>query len=510
MSFDAHAGDLTLAIAGAGAMGQGIAQIAAQAGLRVLLFDAQPGMAAKACEAVGRALTTLVDKGRLAADAAVAAMQRIRAVDELAAFAPAALVVEAIVEQLAAKQQLFRELERIVTADCVLATNTSSLSVTEIAAACERPQRVAGFHFFNPVPLMKIVEVIDGVRTDRAVGDALLALGCRLGHSAVRAKDTPGFIVNHAGRGYGTEALRLLGEDVAPPAVIDDILREQAGFRLGPFELLDLTGLDVSVPVMESIYRQYFDEPRYRPSPLGAQRRAAGLLGRKSGEGFYRYDNGRAVAAAAAAVPVLQSLPVWIDRSDAEWGAAAVRLFADLEATIERGERPSPQAVCVVTPAGEDVTSCCAREGLDPRRTIGIDLLVQSPRRRTLMLSPLTASDVRDAAHALLAADGARVSIVRDSSGLVVQRVLAMIVNIGCDIAQQGIASPADIDRAVTLGLGYPHGPLTWGDRLGAARVLHILERMLALSGDPRYRPSPWLRRRARLGVSLTTAEPAL
>ena len=187
------------------------------------------------------------------------------------------------------KQKLFAELEGVVQADCVLVTNTSSLSVTAIAAALKRPAQFAGYHFFNPVPLMKVVEVIAGLKTDPAVCVQLTAFAKAMGHTPVQAQDTPGFIVNHAGRGYGTEALRIVNEGVADFATIDRILRDQVGFKLGPFELFDLTALDVSHPVMESIYNQYYQEPRYRPSVITAQRLAGGVVGKKVGEGFYKY-----------------------------------------------------------------------------------------------------------------------------------------------------------------------------------------------------------------------------
>lgn len=505
--FDPDSDKLAIAVVGTGAMGRGIAQIAAQAGITVLLHDALAGAAAKAREGLAATFETLRSKGKLSDVEAQAAAARLQVVAGTAELAPAALVVEAIVEDLAVKRALFAELEAIVAPDCVLATNTSSLSVTAIAAGCARPERVVGFHFFNPVPLMKIVEVIDGVRGAREVGDAMMALSRRMGHVPVRAKDTPGFIVNHAGRGYGTEALRLLGENVAEPRVIDAVLREQAGFRLGPFELLDLTGLDVSVPVMESIYHQYFEEPRFRPSPLAAQRRVAGLLGRKTGEGWYRYADGRAQPEPEAAPPAARPASVWLSPAHPTLARRAHALLASLGAAPEPGARPSEEALCIVTPLGEDVTQCCAHESLDATRCVGLDMLFPNDRRRSLMRSPLTSAAMLDAAHGLLASDGARVSILRDSAGLVAQRVVATIVNIACDIAQQGIAEPGDIDRAVTLGLGYPQGPLAWGDELGAATVLEVLNKLHVLSGDPRYRASPWLRRRAALGVSLLTPE---
>ncbi|MEO8123649.1 MAG: 3-hydroxyacyl-CoA dehydrogenase, partial [Burkholderiales bacterium] len=472
MTFDATSKNLSIAIVGTGAMGRGIAQIAAQAGITVLMHDALEGAAVKARDALAKTFDTLRQKGRMSDDAVRDAMQRLQPVERIAQLAGAALVIEAIVEDLEVKRALFRELEAIVTPQCVLATNTSSLSVTAIAAGCAQPQRVVGFHFFNPVPLMKVVEVIDGVRGAPEVGDAMIALARRMGHLPVRAKDTPGFIVNHAGRGYGTEALRLLGENVAAPHVIDAVLREQAGFRLGPFELLDLTGLDVSVPVMESIYHQYFEEPRYRPSPLAAQRRVAGLLGRKTGEGYYRYVDGRAVPVPQAEAPGARPSSVWVSKARPALAERARELLATLGVTPEAGARPSDSALCIVTLLGDDVSECCVSEGLDATRCIGLDMLFDNDRHRSLVLSPLTTPAARDAAHGLLASDKARVSVLRDSAGAVAQRVVATIVNIGCDIAQQGIAAPEDIDRAVTLGLGYPHGPLAWGDRLGAATVL--------------------------------------
>lgn len=507
MTFDANSSNLRIAIVGTGAMGRGIAQIASQAGITVLMFDALEGAAAKARDALGKTFDTLRQKGRMKDEAVDAAMQRLQPVERIAQLADAALVIEAIVEDLDVKRALFRDLEAVVGPDCVLATNTSSLSVTAIAAGCARPQRVVGFHFFNPVPLMKVVEVIDGVRGAPEVGDAMILLARRMGHEPVRAKDTPGFIVNHAGRGYGTEALRLLGENVAPAHVIDAVLREQAGFKLGPFELLDLTGLDVSVPVMESIYHQYFEEPRYRPSPLASQRRVAGLLGRKTGEGYYRYADGRAVPVPQTEAPAARPASVWVSNARPALAERARELFVKLGVKPESGARPSEAALCFVMLLGDDVTQCCVHEALHPARTVGLDMLFDNERHRSLILSPRTSSTARDAAHGLLASDKAGVSVLRDSSGAVAQRVVATIVNIGCDIAQQGIAAPADIDRAVTLGLGYPHGPLAWGDRLGAATVLEILANMHAQSGDPRYRASPWLRRRAALGMSLLTPE---
>jgi 3-hydroxybutyryl-CoA dehydrogenase len=511
MSVDIQSPSLCLGIVGTGAMGRGIAQIAAQAGIRVLLFDALHGAAANARETVVGTLAKLADKGRISADALAAATARLEVVRNLDELASAQVIVEAIVENLDVKKQLFQQLEDIIGADCILATNTSSLSVTSIAAACKRPERVAGFHFFNPVPLMKIVEVIDGLLTAPWAADALLALGGRMGHTAVRAKDTPGFIVNHAGRGFVTEALRVLGEGIADFREVDCIMREAAGFRMGPFELMDLTGLDVSQPVMESIYHQYYQEARYRPSPIAAQRLTGGLLGRKTGRGFYDYADGKAVAIPSMAPPAALPGRVWVSQTHPEWADRLRDITAAAGVAVESDYVPGSDALCIVTPLGADVTTSCVQQGLDPQRTVGIDCLFGTTAgkgaRRSLMSTPLTTPAMRDAAHALFAADGTPVSMIRDSAGFVAQRIVACIVNIGCDIAQQRIASPADIDSAVRLGLGYPHGPLAFGDALGARNVLAVLETMQDFYGDPRYRPSPWLKRRALLGVSLLTEE---
>ncbi|MFC5299932.1 3-hydroxyacyl-CoA dehydrogenase [Azospira restricta] len=492
----------TLGVVGAGAMGRGIAQIAAQAGCRVLLCDVRDGAAAEARTAVVAQWGRLVEKGRLSAEAAAAAGGRLEVVDGLPPLAAADLVVEAIVENLDAKRALFRQLDDIVRPDCVLATNTSSLSVTAIAAGTADPARVAGFHFFNPVPLMKVVEVVAGALTgDRAL-ELLATLAGEWGHAPVRAADTPGFIVNHAGRGYVTEALAMLRDGVADVATIDAILRDAAGFKLGPFELLDLTGLDVSHPVMESIYRQYYDDPRYRPSPIAAQRLAAGLLGRKSGRGFYRYDGGANPAPALPAAPAWTG-PVWVGNAQPDAADAARALLHKLGVRVEGGIRPSESALIVVTPLGSDVSACVAGEGLDALRTVGLDTLLPLARRRTLMRSPATDPAVAAQAQALFSADGVPASLIDDSAGFVAQRTLATIVNIGCEIVQQRVCSPADLDRAVELGLGYPQGPLAWGDALGAGRVLAILRALQVRTGDMRYRPSLWLVRRAELGMSL-------
>lgn len=500
-----------IGVVGAGVMGRGIVQIAAVAGLAVRLHDTREGAAEAARDFVAGMLARAAEKGRMTAADAEAATARISLAGSLDELAGCPVIVEAIVEALEPKRALFAALEGIADGTTILASNTSSLSVTDIASGCARPQRVAGFHFFNPVPLMKLVEVIPGERTDPAVAAWLTALGQRLGHRAVRAADTPGFLVNHAGRGYVTEALRILSEGIAAPADIDRILRDAAGFPMGPFQLLDLTGLDVSHPVMESIYRQFFHEPRFRPVPETARRVAAGLLGRKSGEGFYAYRDGRPVVPEEAPSGAPCPARIWVGGEEAD---AGLRLAGWLHAgvaglIVETGDRPSADALCLVTPLGTDATTEAVSGGLDPARTVAVDMLSGLKGRITLMATPATRPEIAEGARALFAAAGLPATVIGDSPGFVVQRVLACIVNIGCEIAQQRIATPGDIDAAVTIGLGYPKGPLALGDSLGAETVHTILQRLHAATGDPRYRPSLWLRRRAMLNLPLATPDRA-
>jgi 3-hydroxybutyryl-CoA dehydrogenase len=503
----------TVGIVGSGAMGRGIAQIAALGGLTVRLFDTNPQAVFAARDYLSDTLNKLVAKGKLQEAEAHAALGRIQAAGFTSELADCDVVIEAIVEKLDVKRELFRELEAVVGAQCILASNTSSLSITAIAAGCSQPERVVGFHFFNPVPLMKVVEVIDGLRGDPSAGDALMELARQMGHTPVRAKDMPGFIVNHAGRGMNTEGLRIASEGVASFVDIDRIMREQAGFRLGPFELLDLTALDVSHPVMESIYHQFYEEPRFKPSPITGTRLAGGLIGRKTGEGFYQYVDGKQQMPAEAPAPTELPRRVWVSRSSAQAREEVFSLIAKMGAavTIDTGNTPAPDSLIVVTPLGHDASTAAVAERLDATRVVAIDTLfpLQDAARRTIMTTPATTRAARETAHALFSSDGVPVTVIRDSTGFVAQRVVATIVNIACDIAQQRIATPEDIDLAVMLGLGYPRGPLALGDALGATTILTILRNMQGVLGDPRYRPSPWLIRRAQLGLSLTFEEDA-
>lgn len=500
-------GDLTLGVIGTGAMGRGIAQIMAAGGLKVLMFDATEGAAEAGRAFAERMILRAAEKGSITDENADASVGRLSVVGSLSDLAPCDVIVEAVIENLDIKRKVFGELEGIVGEDAILATNTSSLSVTAIAAELEHPGRMAGFHFFNPVPLMKVVEIVEGLETSQGTCDALSAIARRAGHEPVRAKDTPGFLVNHAGRGLNTEGVRIVSEGIADFAGIDDLLREGGpGFRMGPFELMDTTGLDVSHPVMESIYEQFYQEPRFRPGPLTRQRAIGGLHGRKTGRGFYRYDDNKKVVPTVPPAPTDLPDAVWISSAELEGRAVLIDAVGDA-IEIDDGKTPSTRSLCLFTPIGLDATTCAVAENIEAERAFAVDTLFGLDGRRTLMTSPVSDPDLRDQVHALLATGDHPVTVIHDSAGFVNQRVVAIVVNIACDIAQQRIAIPEDIDKAVRLGLGYPKGPLAMGDAVGPARLLQVLEAMQAFYGDPRYRPSPWLKRRALLGLSLLTPE---
>lgn len=495
----------SIALIGTGAMGMGIAQIAAQAGLEVRLYDNKEGAAESGLMKLQETLEKLCKKGKFTEDDLKNTLARFKILNKINEVAGVDLVVEAIVENLEIKQNLFKQLEDIVSEETILASNTSSLSITEIASILKYQERMVGFHFFNPVPLMKIVEVIAGLATDEQVIIKLLNLAKRMGHFGVRTKDTPGFIVNHAGRAFGTEALKILGEKVAAVSEIDRILRNGAGFRMGPLELFDLTALDVSHPVMESIFNQYYQEDRYRPSPITRQMLAGKKVGRKVGEGFYKYQNGQKTneEPVQIAPTITHYDSIWIGADYEKDKDILFNYIQGLGLSVDTAEEPNTDSLIILATYGEDTTTAALRFGVDTERAVSIDMLTDFNNHRTLMPAINTRKDYIDQAHALFSKNDHDVSVIAESIGFVSQRVLAMIVNLACDMAQQEIATVSDIDKAVKLGLGYPYGPISWGDLLGADRILLILDRMLVNTGDQRYRPSPWLQRRARLNLSL-------
>jgi len=492
-------------------MGAGIAEVAASHGHPVLVYDINADAISRAIDGIRGRLESRVARGKLGAHDAEQTLQRLVPVTDIHSLAVADLVIEAASEQMAVKKALFTQLAEICPAKTLLTSNTSSISITAIAADLHHPERVAGLHFFNPAPVMKLVEVVRGERSDPQVIERLIKLAEEAGHFPAITPDTPGFLVNHAGRAYSTEAQRILAEGIADAEQIDRILRDGPGFRMGPFELLDLTGLDVSHAVMESVYQQFYQDPRYTPSYQAAQRVAAGLLGRKSGQGYYRYDNGQQMRTPAPALePVSVDRPFWLDSQDAELRGWLAALLGQTGAQLESGETPSERAICLITPLGEDASSMIARLGLPAARCVAYDLFSDRERRHVLMRTPALDPALEAQARQALGGDGVPVEVINDSPGFVSQRVVASIINLGCEIAQKGIADPHTLDRAITLALGYPKGPLGFAEHYGAARVLAILEAMQACyGGEARYRPSPWLRRRVQLALPLSAPERA-
>ncbi len=509
MPFDANKKDMTIAVIGTGTMGRGIVQVSAAGGMHVIAFDEKPGGAQAAKDFIGKMLDRHVEKGQMPAEGARAAMDRITVASSLAECAKADVIVEAVFERLDIKQELFEKLDAISPPSTIIASNTSSLPVTAIAARTKHPERCAGMHFFNPVPLMRLVEVIPGLKTEKWVSDALMIIGRRMTREPVLCVDSPGFLVNHIGRGLGPETQRILLEGIATHDEIDRILTGAPGFRMGPFTLGDMVGIDVGNAAMASMYEQFFHEPAYAPTPLMALRAAGGMYGQKTGSGWYTYKDGKKIEPPQKAMPAARPKSVWVRPSDHNQDLQ--NPFLDYLKTtgveIERGAAPSKDALIIITPVGYDLTTAVNDLKYDGARCVAVDVLFGLKGPRTLMVSPATDPHYRDMAHGLLGHDGQAVVVINDSPGFVAQRAVAAIINVGCNVAQRGVGVPADIDKGAKLGLGYPFGPIEWGDRIGPKRVLFILERLQAFYKEPRYRPSPWLKRRVMLGLPLSAPE---
>lgn len=493
----------TLGVVGAGAMGAGIAQAALTAGLRVILHDSSAAALAKARGEVHARLARLAAKGQITPGAAAEAEGRLTLTERLQELAPAQIVIEAIVERLDAKQQLFAALEGVVSADTVLATNTSSFSVAAIGRDCRHRERICGLHFFYPAPLMRLVEVVRAADTAERATQRALELAERLGKTAVRVKDVPGFLVNLLGRAYVTEALHIQHEGVASVATIDRIMREAADFRMGPFELMDFTGIDVNFPATQAVYEGFQHDPRLKTTMLHESLFTAGRLGRKTGRGFHDYGEGRVSPPADNDGPA--SAPAGSPPVTA-WVAEEAHGFARLADCGVRLVAADQAEVLLVSPAGEDAATIAARLRLDPARVVAVDFLGMEKSSLTLMAAVGGEAAARRLASFLRGA-GLSVAVIKDSPGFVAPRILAMIVNLACEIAQLGIGSPQDIDIAMRLGQNYPRGPFEWGEWLGPKRVHDMLRQMQEITGSDRYRPSLWLRRRALLGLPLREAQ---
>jgi 3-hydroxybutyryl-CoA dehydrogenase len=513
MSVDLRRADVL--VVGAGIMGVGIAQVAAQAGHVVQLFDMREGAAADGKRKLGTTFDTLVGKGKLDAATASATLARVRPIGTLAEATGAALVVEAIVEQLDAKRALFRQLEGIVDARCVLATNTSSISVTAIANGLQQPGRLVGMHFFNPVPLMKLVEVVSGLHTDAAVADAIFELSGAWGKTPVHTKSTPGFIVNRIARPYYAETLALLIERAAEPQVLDACLKA-AGFRMGPCELMDLIGHDTNFAVTNSVYEANFFDKRYVPSLVQRELVDGGLLGRKSGRGFYRYPAGVPVLPVAVHEapdtareitvhgegPIANLLEAAAARAlDAQgWGPARARRSGFTGLAID-GAR-------LVLTDGRTAAEMAASLGVADVAVFDRPLQLPPAAGSALAyaVAPQAGAAWRAQAAAWLAALGFAPLPLADAPGLVVARTIAMLINEAADAVLQGVCSEGGADAAMKLGVNYPAGPFEWLTGWSAHEIVALLDTLDAHYRGERYRASPWLRGRAGATHATTRA----
>lgn len=479
-------------VVGAGAMGSGIAQAALAAGFQVILFDQNQDAMSVVAASIMKRLESEADKGRLDRQVASSSRDRLKLGGSLAEFRGADVVIEAIVERLDAKRELFLALEKATSEACVLASNTSSLSIASIARGCAHRDRICGMHFFNPVPVMRLVEIVRGPDTSSETLAIAHNLANCLGKTAIDVADAPGFLVNLGGRAYVTEALHLVQEGATDTATIDMIMREGCGFRMGPFELMDLTGIDVNLPVTKMIYDGYQHEPRLKTTYLHQLMVEAGRFGRKTGIGFNSYDS-EAVKRSGQSIRAGGSSPF----------NAALKTGPRLSSALAASGLvdSSASGVILIEPLGEDATSVCFREGLDPMRVVAIDASGIDRNVLTIMAPP-GADQVLNDVRAWLEDGGYLVVVISDTPGFVAQRILAMIANLGCEIAQMRLAVPDDIDRAMELGLNYPEGPLALADRLGLSDVHRTLSNLQAVTGSDRYRPSLWLRQRFMLGLS--------
>ena len=507
----------TIGVIGAGTMGAGIAQLAAQSGATTMLYDAFPAGLLKGVAHIESALARQVERGRLAAEESELIRGRINPVDTLAQLAPCEIVIEAAPERLELKLELFTQLAAVVSEQCVIATNTSSLSVTEIAAGVPIPGRVVGLHFFNPAPVMKLVEVVAGEESSPAARASARAVGVAMGKRVIDAADVAGFLVNRCNRPFSLEALRLLEERVATTDQIDRIARLGGGFRMGPFELMDLIGIETNHAVAESLYRASYGEPRYQPSAIQARMVASGKLGRKTGRGWYDYGEPGSTSAQRTVDPELPTagggegrlLVVTGTLPVARELAAAAAAAGFTVATEASGSEPWLTVSCDGTPA-DGPRARLLHDGslhqLDPGAA-GFHLLAPLAATKLIEVTATALTDpvASDRLAQLGAALGLHVEPVNDAPGLVLGRIVCQLINEAAFLIGAGNGNPADVDAGLELGVNHPRGPVAWSQALSLAHVVAVLDALHRESGEPRYRVAPLLRSRAAVGASLGT-----
>jgi 3-hydroxybutyryl-CoA dehydrogenase len=500
-----------VAVVGSGTMGAGIAQVAAGRGHPVILYDARPDAVSTAIQGIRQNFQKLASKGKISGDSAESAAQGLRAASTLGDLRGAPIVIEAIVEELEAKRQLFGELENLVDANCIFATNTSSLSISAIAASLHRPQRLVGMHFFNPAPVMQLVEIIGGLATDAQVISTARATASAWGKWAVVAKSTPGFIVNRVARAYYGEALVLLAEQAADPATLDAVMREAGGFPMGPFELMDLIGLDIGLAVSQSLFHAYFGDARFRPSVIQQEMVRAGYLGRKAARGFYRYDQSAEKPQPQTEQPARKPKRASLPLSGTLAPALAERLAPSELTVIYRDHLAEDQdwievddAILTVTD-GRTATQVARETGRLNSVTVDLALDYRKATRIAVAKAEGCTESAYGSVVGLLQSAGYLVSRIKDVPGMAVMRTLSMLANEAADVVNQGVATVADVDTAMRKGVNYPQGPLAWADTLGLPAVEKVLRNLAGHYGGERYRVSSKIQHLVWAGKTITS-----
>jgi 3-hydroxybutyryl-CoA dehydrogenase len=457
-----------IGVVGAGTMGAGIAQIACLGGIETHLHDPAPEALEAGERRLREGLAKGTERGRWSESEAEVAGTRLRVSRLLEDLKRCELVIEAAPEDVELKRELFGRLAEICGDEAILATNTSSLQVTAIAAGVPRPERVVGMHFFNPPALMRLVEIVPGEdSSEHALAEAT-EVARRMGREPVHAADGPGFIANRVNRPFGLEALRLLGERRSTVEQIDRIVRLGGGFRMGPFELMDLVGVDVGFEVSKSFYEQSFHEPRWQPHPIQERMVQAGRNGRKAGRGYYDYrrdpyrpDDPEPPEPQSEAAPPTDGAVV---------------------------ERPEFRATPVVAGSLATLDAGRGSVGYYALPPIATAPLVELTR------APSTSDAAAAAAERYFSGLGKHVEWVRDTPGLVLGRIVCQVINEAAFALQGGVGAAADIDTAMRLGLNYPRGPLEWAEAIGLEHVLAVLDGLWAERREERYRAAPVLR----------------